>query len=45
MTDLATIERFDHRFTWTADEVALVGRRGGAVWETLGQMVRRWAIG
>lgn len=32
---LATIERFDHRFAWTAREVALVGRRGGAAWETL----------
>ena len=32
---LATIARFEHRFAWTADEVALVGRRGGTVWETL----------
>lgn len=34
----ATIERFDHRFRWTAHEVALVGRRGGTVWETLASL-------
>lgn len=32
---LDTINRADHRFSWTAREVALVGRRGGTVWETL----------
>ena len=32
---LATINAAEHRFTWTASEVALVGRRGGLAWETL----------
>lgn len=32
---VATINATEHRFTWTAREVALVGRRGGQNWETL----------
>ena len=34
-TVLATITATQHRFTWTAREVGLVGRRGGLAWETL----------
>ena len=30
-----TINAAEHRFSWTAHEVALVGRRGGLAWETL----------
>lgn len=32
---VATINAAEHRFSWTAHEVALVGRRGGLAWETL----------
>lgn len=32
---LATLDATEHRFSWTAPEVALVGRRGGLAWETL----------
>lgn len=32
---VATINAAEHRFAWTAREVALVGRRGGQNWETL----------
>jgi len=34
-TIMSAIDGFDHRFTWTVHEVALVARRVGGQWETL----------